>query len=403
MSCPHPNPECINHYEIVRKYKCEACGGLFICSCERDFALRHLPHQVRFGCVLETQERVPVSGFADKMCAECRGAREQPHPKAAIYGVKGKVERFYWREILKTQLELSAVQFGQSGSPSAAETRRLHREALDKWKQIHKATPKYDTSEPTEASFLREIAVPTRVVVGDYSPIEKDGQKVGKWKAPDGRLLSPEDLVALEAEAQGYLALRCERTLISCLIATLLGLVIQDPADPEVRSTYRASTSGWTPSKRNTAPIEIVLPTDFGTSGYSLRRADRIQEELAGLADAQSLLQEFDLRLSATESLRDYLWVAEPAVVERTRVALLHLPPEVVLKSVTWAIGHLWDRIPGWPDLLLLSSDAYRFSEVKSPHDELSAEQAQWFRWARGPAAISCEIVRVRKNLRRLG
>jgi hypothetical protein len=403
MTCPHRHPECINHYEIVRKYKCEACGGLFICSCERDFALRHLPHQVSVGCVLETQERVPVSGFADKMCAECRGVRELSHPKAAIYGIKGKVERFYWREILKTQLELSAVQFGRSTQPSPRETRRLHREALDKWKQIHKTTPKYDTREPSEASFLREIAVPTRVIVGDYSPIEKDGQKVGKWRAADGRLVSPEDLVALEAEAQGYVVLRCERTLISCLIATLLGQVIQESGDPEVRPTYRASTKGWASSKRNAATIEILLPTDFGTSGHWLRRMDRIKEELAVLADAPSLLQEFDQRLSITESLRDYLWVAESGMVERARIALRHLPAAVVLKSLTWAIGHLWDRIPGWPDLLLLSSETYRFSEVKSPHDELSAEQARWFRWAGGPAAISCEIVRVRKKFQRLG
>ena len=403
MACIHPNPECINHYEIVRKYKCESCGGLFICSCEREFALRHLPHQVRVGCVLETQERVPVNGFAERMCAECRGLPERPHPMAAIYGLKGKVERFYWREIQKTQFELTFERFGQSTAPSPLEARKLRREALEKWKQIHKRAPKYDTSEPTEASFLRTVAVPTREIEGDYLPVEKDGKKIGKWRAADGRLVSPEELVSLDAESQGYLVLRGERALISCLVATFLGRTIQDPTDPDVRPTYRASTVGWTSTNRSTATIEIPLPTDFGTQGYSLRRADRIREELAELAETPSLMEEFDRRVPSTESLRDYLWAAERGVVDRARVALRYLPREVVLSSLTWVMGHLWARTPGWPDLLLLSPATYRFSEVKSPLDELSAEQMQWFRWACGPGAISCEIVRVRKRPRRVG
>jgi hypothetical protein len=403
VTCGHPNPECINHYEIVRKYRCDDCGGLFICSCERDFALRHLAHQVRFGRVLETQERVPVNGFADRMCAECRGLPEQPHPKAAIYGLKGKVERFYWREIIKTQFELTAERYGRSIPPSPLEARKIRREALEKWKQVHRKTPKYDMTEQTEASFLREVVIPTRDLLGDYLTVEKDGQRLGKWKTSDGKLMSPEELVAMDAESQGYVVLRCERALISCLTATFLGQTIQDPYDPEVRPTYRGSTVGWTSSNRSTATIEIPLPTDFGTPGYSLRRGDQIQRELAALASGPSLLHAFDERLPFTISLRDYLWVAQPEVVDRTRVALRHLPLRVVLDSLAWVIGHLWARITGWPDLLLLSGDSYRFSEVKSPHDELSAEQMQWFRWARGSAEISCEIVRVRKQSRRFG
>ncbi len=59
----------------------------------------------------------------------------------------------------------------------------------------------------------------------------------------------------------------------------------------------------------------------------------------------------------------------------------------------------VWNRQPGWPDLLLQSSSEYRFAEVKSPHDKLSLEQLQWFRWAVTEAEIPCEICRVRRQL----
>lgn len=399
MVCDHSNSECLNHYETVRKYRCSDCGNVYICSCEKEFALRHLPHQVREGCVLETQERVPVTGFADNMCAECRGLPEEPHPRAAIFGQKGKVERYYWREITKSYYQLLHERIGgqsPSRSPSPAEARALRREALKAWQQIHQTAPKYDTREETEAAFLREVSVPTREIEAEYVQVERDGQRVGRWKAPDGTLVSAEELAKREAESRGFLALRCERPIVSCLVATFLGQVIQAPADPQVRSTFRASTIGWKPGKRDTPTIEIPLPEDFGTPGYWLRRGEPIKRELESLVQAPSLEAEFVSRIPATESLRDYLWAADAEVLVESRIALQRLPPHVVLGAVAWIMEHPWDRIPGWPDLLLLG-DSYCFSEVKSPNDELSAEQMRWFRWACGPAAIACEIIRVRK------
>ena len=73
------------------------------------------------------------------------------------------------------------------------------------------------------------------------------------------------------------------------------------------------------------------------------------------------------------------------------------LPIDVVIASVEWAIGDFWQRQPGWPDFLLHNSDAFFFSEAKSPNDELSQEQMNWFRWAIEKAKIPCEICRLEK------
>lgn len=105
MNCEHCRVRCVNHYDTFRKYLCENCGGVFICECERQLAIAFLPHQLKLAVEYGTHEEYQVTGFAPNICAECRGEKEEAHPRAAIYGQKGKVERYYWREIFKTYCE----------------------------------------------------------------------------------------------------------------------------------------------------------------------------------------------------------------------------------------------------------------------------------------------------------
>lgn len=105
MNCEHCRVRCVNHYDTFRKYLCENCGGVFICECECQLAIAFLPHQLKLAVEYGTHEEYQVTGFAPNICAECRGEKEEAHPRAAIYGQKGKVERYYWREIFKTYCE----------------------------------------------------------------------------------------------------------------------------------------------------------------------------------------------------------------------------------------------------------------------------------------------------------
>ena len=112
MLCFHPEVKCLNHYEVFRKYRCKSCNQVLMCDCEQKLALTFLGHQVDFAHEYGTRERIPVDGFAPLICAECRGEREEPHPKAEIWGLKGKVERYYWREIFKTYYKLLFEHYG---------------------------------------------------------------------------------------------------------------------------------------------------------------------------------------------------------------------------------------------------------------------------------------------------
>ena len=163
-ACKHNKVNCLNHYDTFRKYLCSECGGIFICDCERELAKAFLPHQIDLAQEYGTRKRFKVNGFAALLCAECRGEDEEPHPRAAIWGQKGKVERFYWREIFKTECELTLDWLNEQGenikditdyrSRFPAITKEINRKARQHWQNTHKANPKYDLTERTEASFL---------------------------------------------------------------------------------------------------------------------------------------------------------------------------------------------------------------------------------------------------------
>ncbi len=403
--CPHSKLRCLNHYDTFRKYLCEECGGVYMCQCEEQLALGFVPHQVRSAQESGTRRRFVVTGFASHVCLECRGKKEEPHPRAAIYKQKGKVQRFYWREIFKTYCQ-SILEWQSANSEQVKDifdfqkrfpdvARLLKKEARAYWQQLHKQTPKYNLKEKTQAEFLSGIKIPVVRVMARYCQVEKSGQKIGKWLNQAGELVSAESIAAEYYEHQGYVALRCERKLISTLISTFLTRSVQSSSDPRVKEVFRNTTRGWTPNNTRTGLISILLPEDFGSVEHYARRQKEIQEDIDQMRKCTNLLTLFDQLVHPSTSLRDYLWVNDDRFVELARTALAVLPTEVVIAGVEWTIGDFWHRQPGWPDFLVYNNDEFLFSEVKSPKNELSREQMNWFEWAIGTAKIPSELCRV--------
>jgi len=379
-----------------------------MCECERKLALAFLPHQVRFARESGTRRQYAVNGFDFRLCSECKGEEEEAHPRAAIYGRKGKVERYYWREIFKTyctyildwldqnsEQTKDIIEF-QRKFPDIA--KELKKEAKQYWQGVNEQKPKYNLKETTQAQFLSSVRIPVVSVKAEYRQVEKAGQKIGKWMNLAGQLVSAEEVAAEWYQTRGYAALRCERKLISVLVGTFLTNSIQSTSDPRVRTVFRNSTKGWTPRNKKTGRISILLPEDFGTVEHYSRRNSAIQTDLDRMRESKNLLTLFDMLLHPSESLRDYLWVNDDKPVGLAQAALTVLPNEVVIAGVEWAIQDFWRRQPGWPDFLVHGNDEFLFSEVKSPLDELSHEQMNWFQWAIEQAGIPCEICRIEKR-----
>jgi len=411
VQCKHEIVRCLNHYDTFRKYQCQTCGRVYICDCERELALTLLPHQIEIGREYGTQQRYFVTGFAPNMCASCRGEREEAHPRAAIYGQKGKVERFYWREIFKTYWEHVMDSMHDCGiqvrdivefkSRFPEEAREFRRASKEYWQGVHRRAPKYDLKELTEAAFLSEVRVPTRELPAEYAQIKRNGQRIGKWVSRSGELCSAEQIATESYESLGFRVRECERKLISTLVGTLLAPIVQDPNDPRVRPVMRHSTRGWTLEDRDTPLISFLLPEDFGSSEYYKRRSEAFSEWIQRLMVSKNLSKVFEELIGQSTSLRDYLWVNDDDAIDLARTALRIVPKGVILGAVNWAIQHFWNRQPGWPDLFAYKDGEYLFVEVKSPYDRLSAEQMRWFRWAMEEANIPCEICRLRKRASR--
>jgi len=330
-----------------------------------------------------------------------------PHPRAAIYGQKGKVERYYWREIYKTYCQYTLKWLNQNSEkvkdilefqerfPDIA--KELQKRAKKFWQSVAKQNPKYYMKETTEAEFLLKNPIPEVQISAEYRQVEKGDQKIGKWVAQDGNLSSVEQIAIKYYVSQGYSVLRCERVLISTWVATFLCTSIQDTTDLRARMVFRNSTKGWSSRNRDNGSIGILLPKDFGSAEFYKRRKDAIQANLSSIQNAKNLSTTFNNLLKTSESLRDYLWVNNDDEIETAKVALKVLSKEMVISSLEWAIQDFWQRQPGWPDLFVYKGKEYKFVEVKSPHDKLSQEQMQWFEWAL-EQNIPSEILRVVKN-----
>ncbi len=407
MKCIHKEVGCLNHYEIFRKYRCGNCSGVFICECERELSLKFLPHQIRYGREYETQKRVLVTGFAPNICAECKGLEEQEHPKAAIVKLKGKIERFYWREITKTyfahvlnwiaveNIEVKdIIEFTQR---YPGKDRELKKEAKRYWQDFHKKNPKYNLKERTEAELLSFVEIPKREIQAKYEQLSKGDQRIGRWIDTDGNSCSGEEIAAKWYESKGYSVKFCERKLISAWVATFLAPIIQDPQDPLLRLTMRQSTIRWASTERNTPFVEFWLPEDFASKNYYNRRRIEFDGWFEKLAEKVSLLDAFDSLTNESHLLRDYLWANDERTVELARFVLQVVPSKTVLNALRWAIEDFWNRQPGWPDLFATKDSDYLFVEVKTPHDKLSQSQMNWFQWAVQQKNISCEICRIRK------
>jgi hypothetical protein len=377
-----------------------------MCECERELALAFLPHQVDFAVEFGTGKRFSVDGFASRICAKCSGEVEEPHPRAAIWGLKGKVERYYWREIFKTYCELLLDHYGTERPfrdvtvhdekfPEIA--KRFRQRAKDHWKEEHHIRPLYDTRERTESQFLSVVSVPERVIEAPYRLAEKNGQKIGRWVDNSGSQVSAETLTAKTYEDQGFEVLRCERRLITVWVGTFLGLPIQDPNDPDTQVCMRHSTKGWTSQNRDTPLIWFNLPKNFGSAAYFESRRSALISWLDGMRASENLIVLYDQLIQETEPIRDYLWAAEEDTIRLGRKALEIIPKSIVIGSIDWAIRDFWNRQVGWPDFLILGEGQYRFSEVKSPNDKLSQDQMNWFEWAIRCASVPCEIVRVKR------
>nr|VFJ59970.1 MAG: VRR-NUC domain-containing protein [Candidatus Kentron sp. FW] len=381
--CAHINLRCINEYELVRKYRCDDCGAVMMCACDEEIGTKFLSHQLASGTALESQKHIPVSaGFVACVCAECRGLPIEPHPVAAIPGRTSKIKRYYWRELAFREMKLYEQYGGKpdhyifemDDTSENSIIGKAKNQALKDIKRLHSEAHKYEYSEKSTAQVLEEYDVKVININGEYVEDEDRKAKI-KYQ---GNLLTVEEYVEAILHEQGYKTVQLESSPFHVLFAVFMWMVIQDPADPQVQMAGFGERSAYEKSREKN-PIWVPLPDDFGSPGYSKRRALEIERHFSPeMEDKDNLLWLFDYWVPYSEGLRQYLWAHREIDIEKARKIVEVLSPVSIQAILRYLVDDYWGRYIGWPDLLAYRDNDFVLIEVKSSKDKLSEEQKRW-------------------------
>ena len=377
--CEHKTVKCLNQYEFIRKYVCENCNEIMMCSCDEEYGRRFLAHQLDMGCVLETQERVPVTiGFQDKICPECRGHKPIPAPKAPMRGATNKIKRYYWREIhfavtkhfYDKHPELNPSEFLIYHQDFTEELKIIEKDVLEKIKILHREKPKYQYSEMSQSEVV--AMTDTEVILVNAEHVKQEG----KVRIRDAdSVLFVETFASNYFRKTGYKVMESESTPFHVLFGVFMYLLIQQPEDDSIRVVRFGSRFDSDNKVIREGSISTLLPVDFGTSGYYQRQKDKIKLHLDELDDFQRL---FDYWFEPSANFRQYLWAHRSRDIAKARRVLSIIGASHLKKILEYMVMDYWQNFCGWPDLLVYNDDEFFFVEVKSSGDILSEDQKRW-------------------------
>lgn len=403
-SCDHQSLECLNPFEIIRKYRCNVCGSVMMCVCDEAFGRRVLPHQLREGCELKSQRRIPVTvGFIPRTCKACRGLPEDAHPKAEMFGATSKVLRYYWREIYMRSAELFADWAEARGFDDIVMAQIEHTDVfqtfekgvIEEIKKEHQQNPKYCYDTQSAEEVLIENQVETIRLDAEYAANEEKGRSRIMF---NGETCSAEEFAAAHFRSQGFTALDLESTPFHVIFAVYLWPLIQSPLDPLSRMTSFGDRVAFE-NKETGRQIWMYLPNDFGSVGFAERRALAIEEHFYQLPDNKAeWLQLFDLWVEPSSDLRQYLWAHNVDDLVRARKVVEVLSSDILAKILRYLVGNYWGRYIGWPDLLLFRANEILLVEVKSSGDKLRENQKDWIRDNSSILNLPFKIVKIHRK-----
>lgn len=401
-NCSHPNVELINPYEMIRKYRCVDCGTVAMCSCEDTFAQRFFGHQIDVATELETQQRIQVTGgFQKNLCDECRGIPPKAYPKAETYGNTTKYKRYYWREI---QFE-TIKKFGDWCDEECIGENWLvarlkysdvynsiENKILNKILERHKQSPKYKYINKSTQEVLDEAEVEVENINVTYVRRSEKHATV----LYEENVLTVEEYAKRYYEDKGYQVLFCESVPFHVLFGVYMWLVIQDLQDPMNSPIMFGNRD---PNIQKTEELVMtMLPKDFGTKGYYMRRQDFINEHLKSIAQTDDLLWLFDYWLDYSSNFRQYLWAHLEKDIQRARRIVEIMSSEHIIKCLRYLIKYYWSHYLGWPDLLVSNDSEYFFVEVKSSKDKLTDDQKSWIQKNASTLGFNFRILKLHKT-----
>lgn len=384
-NCLHEKLYCINEYELIRKYCCNDCDKVMMCSCDKEIALKFLPHQIYTGTSSDTRESIPVtSGFIENICNECRNLKPIPSPLASVPKRTSKIKRYYWRELTFREMRLFESYGGNPEKyiyyDTSLENKELinkaKTEALEDIKILHREIEKYTYNETSSAKIIEDYSIEIVNLYAEYIGSENRKAQI-EYR---NKIYTVEDYVKAILNEQGYEVLFLESSPIHVLFSVFMWILIQDSSDNKVDLVGFGDRIAFE-RKQQPQTIWTYLPSDFGSKSYSDSRKTQIGKHFEEIiSHGEDLLWLFDYWLPYSTELRQYLWAYQKEHINKARTLVETLPPSKTISILKYLLESYWERYLGWPDLLAYKEDEYVFIEVKSSKDKLSEEQKLWIK-----------------------
>jgi hypothetical protein len=338
---------------------CDSCKEIMMCACDKEYGERYLPHQLKYGSLEGSQERIPVTlGFQANVCPECRGQKPVAAPKAPMHGATTKITRYYWREIFfettkrfyNSHPELDPNDPSTSEFNFPEERKRIRKQVIAEIKTQHDINPKYEYNELSQAEVID--VTNTEVVLISAEHVQTEGKKIG---IRDGSTIrSVEEFSSEYFKRQGYSTLEVESVPFHVLFGVFMYLVVQE--DARGRIVQFGSRNDFDNGNSEEGLITTILPDDFGSKLYYERQKNLIVRHLNELDDLEWL---FDYWLDHSSDFRQYLWAHRAEDVMKAKQVMSILGLDNLKKVLHYLIMNYWKNYCGWPDLLVYNSSDF--------------------------------------------
>ncbi len=400
MCCPHNQVVCLNEYELIRKYRCINCAGVMMCICDQKHGEKFLPHQLEYGCVLETQESILVTHYFQKnICNECKGLALINAPVSSAPGRTSNILRYYWREISFQTTQLFHKKYPNlekhinTEFQFEKERKKIEKEVVKRIKELHRLTPKYIYDKAiTEPELIEKYKIHKYEIEAIHR--HESSEKSNKVRfLKDDNLLTVEEYALSFFKEKGYFGFESESIPFHVLWGAILAPIIQDPNDEYVRNVQFGNRGDFD-NKSGGKQISCLLPSDFGTQGYYERRKNEICIYINNLCNIKN---KFGSYLSNSIELRSYLWAHEEKYIQTTRRIIEKLSDTDIKKVLHYISKNYWNNYCGWPDLFIFNNTSFKFVEVKSSNDKLSEEQKNWIQGNYKELGFEFEIFKICK------
>jgi hypothetical protein len=272
---------------------------------------------------------------------------------------------------------------------------RIEKEVLQELKILHATSPKYIYIEESDAETIEKFQVEIVPLKGVYVI---NPHKKGVVILDDVEPCDVEEFASRYFRKLGFETFFLESVPFHVLFGVFMWLVIQDPADPQVRIFSFGDRHAFDNDTKGEV-VSTHLPDDFGTVGYAKRRAETLDAHFSEAMHEPGELQWlFDYWLGPSEGLRQYLWAHREKDIRTARRLIDVLPAAAINKILRYLVGHYWGRYVGWPDLLVYGGNEFFFAEVKSSGDKLSEKQKHWIRDNHEGLNFPFKLVKVHKT-----